>query len=102
MTEVLGDKFAEWENLATSAFLALRPYRSVLVSLAMASLGARLPHVKRVADVRIVNDALLPGLVLTEAERSFKKLVEHALLSKRAQVNDSLHTFYMQNFYKIA
>jgi hypothetical protein len=104
MVEVLGGEdsatFAAWKDRVTAAFMALRPYRFVVVSLAMAALGARLPHVNRVSDVRVVNDSLLPGLVATEAERVFRDLIAKALASKRALVNDSLHTFYMQNFYK--
>ncbi len=100
MTHVLGDHFGEFEEAATRAFIEVRREKDFFVGQIMGALGGRLPHVKKLSDARVVWDSLLPTLEEFEAERIFRELIHVALDSKQTQINDALHTFYMQNFYK--
>jgi hypothetical protein len=100
MTDVLGTHFDNFVDTAVRAFVEVRRHRGFFVALVMAALGGRLPHVHKVSDVRVVYDALMPSLLQTEAERIFRDLVRAALDTRQTQLNDALHTFYMQNFYR--
>ncbi len=100
MTDVLGNHFDEFVDSAVRAFVEVRNQRDFFVGQIMGALGGRLPHVHKLADARVVYDALLPHLAQVEAERVFRELMRVALDTKQTQINDALHTFYMQNFYK--
>ena len=100
MTEVLGTHFDSFVDMVVRAFVEVRRQRNFFVAQVMGALGGRLPHVHRVSDVRVVYDAMMPQLLQPEAERIFRELVRAALDTKQTQVNDALHTFYMQNFYR--
>ena len=100
MMDVLSDHRQEFIDNTVRAFLAVRRYHVFLTGLGMAALGCRLPHVQKVSDARVLLDRLDIRLVETEAENRFRELVNKALMMKKQQINDALHTFYMTNFYK--
>ena len=83
------------------AFIAVRRHHVFLTALAMSALGARLPNLGKVSDVQILFDRLYVRVVEIEARKRFKEnVLLKALSMKKQQINDGLHLYYMQHFYK--
>eukprot|EP01103_Thecamoeba_quadrilineata_P010776 TRINITY_DN2418_c0_g1_i3.p1 TRINITY_DN2418_c0_g1~~TRINITY_DN2418_c0_g1_i3.p1 ORF type:complete len:607 (-),score=107.45 TRINITY_DN2418_c0_g1_i3:60-1880(-) len=85
------DNFQLFIDLCCRAFNILRDRANVILSLFALMLSTGLPQLRRMEDVRYVQEALVLKKTREEATRLFKGLVKKSLHTKRTRLNNFVH-----------